>query len=64
MGARNTNIDIAKQHIIANSIISLNSKYKDVYREIMKNDHQAFISEANHYFSVYNMHFKLPLSTE
>ena len=36
----------------------------DVYRKIMNNRHHAWILEANYCLSVYNVHFKLALSTE
>ena len=43
--------------------ISRNWQYKDVYRKIMNDQHHACILEANYYLSVYNVHFKLALSS-
>ena len=45
-------------------VISRNWQYKDVNKKIMNNQHHTCIHEANYYLSVFNVHFKLALSTE
>ena len=36
--------------------ISRNWQYKDIYRKIINNQHNACILETNYYLSVYNVH--------